>query len=110
MPDLETTEITENVSTLVGRGMTRLTCILPWVEPFPFVLRNPDTGEEVGRYSGLMGGPLRTSTRYKFRKELIVINYRSFSIRIKRGPGKGQVKCIKRERSRKYTAYYGIRP
>lgn len=110
MPDLKTTEITENVIAPVGRGMTRPTCILPWVEPLPFVLRDPDTGEEVGRYSGLTGGPLLTSTRYKFRKELTVINYKSVSVRIKRGPGKGQVKCIKWERSRKYTAYYGIRP
>lgn len=89
--------------------MTRPTCIVPWIEHLPFVLRNPDTGEEVGRYSSLMGGSLRTSTRYKFRKELRIINYKSVSIRIKRGPGKGKVKSIKRVYPRKYTTYYGIR-
>ncbi len=92
----EETNIAEGMeqALLIGRGMTRPSALFPWIDPFPFVLREE---EAIARPS------------YQLRREETYSRRIRSQSRVKKGPGKGRYRHLHRKYDRIYIAYYGIR-
>lgn len=69
------------------------------VEPIPFVLRD---GTEASSDTDIPRKKYKLRRKEHYSRKVKVIG------RIKRGPGKGRIRCIEKQYWREYWAYYGI--
>lgn len=81
----------------VGRGMTRPSCIFPWVDPMTSFI------------SALTPEEINPTPSYKLRRKEEYIRHVKITIKVKKGPGKGRYRSYWNQLSTKYMAYYGIR-